>query len=100
MPDAPAPISASSVSTFIVSYWKEVSLSGLLALIIWSSYAGYWVWGTDYAKLEKDRDEWKALVLRANNLMQDPSNRPIGMAPPVVNDLKHSIQSKLEEAAK
>lgn len=35
----------------------------LLVLILYGSYKGMWVWGTQLQKIEADRDQWKEMAL-------------------------------------
>lgn len=41
-----------------------IRVFGLPAALLFAHYKGWWVWGRDYRKLEKERDEWKTLALR------------------------------------
>lgn len=72
---------------------KNASIAGLLGAILFASYSGFWVWGTEYAKLERDRDEWKQLAMKAAHLIDGPPT--YGSPPPAVRDLKRSIDAKL-----
>lgn len=94
MPDA-----TTTTATTVMDLAKNASIAGLLGVILFASYSGYWVWGTEYAKLEKDRDEWKAIALKASHLIDDVSVRSVGSPPPPgVDDLKRSIGDKIDEA--
>lgn len=47
-----------------------VSFGVLLALILYGSYKGIWVWGRQLQKSETEAAEWKAMALRAAGLAE------------------------------
>lgn len=101
MPDPVPAVTPFSLSTLLSMLSGEniakVSIAGLLIVVLVLGQMGVWVWGSQLAETKKDRDEWKTLALRANNLI-DPSVHPVGMGPPpeAVQDLKNKVDAKLE----
>lgn len=46
-------------------------LATLLALILFGSYRGIWVWGRDLREAKQARDRWESMALRAVGLAED-----------------------------
>jgi len=50
----------------------NLPLTALLFLVLVGGYKGWWIYGNTHeklvARLEKDRDEWKALALEVSGL--------------------------------
>jgi len=62
-----------------IAEWEQVArlvaslpLTALLVLVLVGGYKGWWIYGNSHdklvARLEKDRDEWKALALEVSGL--------------------------------
>lgn len=49
---------------------SNISVVGLLMLIIWGGARRLWVFGWTYEKAEKDAAEWKATALRLAGIAQ------------------------------
>lgn len=45
--------------------WLQIGVGGLLLLALFAGFKRVWVWGWMYAEMQRDRDEWKAIALRA-----------------------------------
>jgi hypothetical protein len=48
----------------MVEVVRALGYVGLLIGILYGNYKGIWMWGNDYRKLERERDEWKAIALQ------------------------------------
>lgn len=51
-----------------------VGLGTLLILILYGSYKGVWVWGSQLRKAEADAMEWKTIAFQASGLAETTAN--------------------------
>jgi hypothetical protein len=56
---------------------SKLSLVTLLVLILIGGHLGFWVYGSTYKDMTKDRDEWKTLALKGANVAALASNQTI-----------------------
>lgn len=75
----------------IVDWATKASLGSLLLAILVLGQAGVWVWGAQYESLKAERDEWKAVALKAARVIETSTFRPIGDADPVA-EIRGQIQ--------
>lgn len=53
------------METTILQYVQSGGVLGLLLVIVLGGARGWWVYGWQWALLQKERDEWKALATGA-----------------------------------
>ncbi len=57
------------VDAFKLYEWLSgTGFPAVLALILYTSYKGIWVWGSVYRKLEAEKNEWKTFALSGTQL--------------------------------
>lgn len=65
----------------IIKYAKDVGVVGLLSIILFGGFKGWWIWGrwhkeiTDdlraqLARMERERDEWKDYAMNATHVTE------------------------------
>ena len=47
-----------------------LGLTVALLVVLFAGYKGWWVWGKDYARMEKEKDEWKEAALRGTRVAE------------------------------
>ena len=54
--------------------FRDVSFGGLIAGILFGGYKGIWVWGSQYRRIEAERDEYKAMTLKLLGIAEKSTN--------------------------
>lgn len=91
--------------------WLEwigrASATSLLAGILVSGYLGVWTWGSDYRSMRDERNEWKALALKATHIAEvnTPWKSPhvvgaSGGNPPAPPQTVEEVEARLRELSK
>jgi hypothetical protein len=60
---------------FSVENLKSMGIAGLLAIVLWASFSGVFVWGNQYkeaqaqvTQMREERDKWQSLALEGTRL--------------------------------
>ncbi len=62
-------MNSSPVDAFKLYEWlSSAGFPALLALILYTSYKGVWVWGSAYRAMEREKNEWKSFALGSTQL--------------------------------
>jgi hypothetical protein len=97
---------------------KSFGVAGLLALIVWASFSGQFVWSSQYKEaqaattaMKEERDKWMKVALEGTRLSEvaahevaRTSGNPFApLAPPEINSSKpltpEVVASKLEKVS-
>lgn len=82
----------------LIEYIGRISAPTLLAIIIVTNFAGLWVSGSSYNKLEAEKDRWLAMALEGLKTSKEISTAriPIMSAPPVNEITPEDVKKQLE----
>lgn len=58
------------VTIEIVKYINSAGILGVLIAILYGGFKGWWIWGSEYRKIEDERDVWRNLALRGTDLLE------------------------------
>ncbi len=72
-----SPLGANTEVERVIEIVPDLGVIGLLVVIIFGGYRGWWVFGWQYKdlltrheKLREDRDFWQEIAIRATNLTE------------------------------
>ena len=76
----------------IANWAAKASLGTLLLAILALGQSGVWVWGSQYVSMKAERDEWRAIALKAAHLAEESTFHVVGEPSPL-----QGVREKIRE---